>query len=541
MSVKKTKFIAFLAAATLTLSACGSSDDTTDGGATDNTGGETTAEETTEGDGPSGTLNAAAGYRTTNFHPSNTSSAFAVGTNLHVVEGLYELDYQDFSAHKALAADDPVEISELEYEVTLRDGAAFSDGTPVTADDVVASYERIINGEEDASGETVSSSYAAFISFIESIEAKDETTVTIKLSQPQQYLKERLADIKVLKADSTFDENTQMPIGTGPYMYESIEPETSATAVPNPHYTGDNPAKLEKIYWISETDDTARVTAALGGTVDIVENVDPAGADRLEQQGWVVDEATGYGIAMAMFNTTAEPFDSADVRRAVLTGIDTQTIIDTAVGGMGIEATSVLPEINDNYKEASVQFTYDLDAAKAALADAGVTEGQSIRVLTTDHTWIAGMGPQIQQNLEALGFTVNLQTLSSADLWNNNVANGDFDLIIAPGDPSTFGADPGIILKGWFYSDLFMVDRFRLAESDPAAYDALVAAMDEADALTGDEGKAAWGDVQDMISEQAPLYPLFFHTILTAYNPDRIEGVTPIGVTGLQLLDITVK
>lgn len=535
MSVKKTKFVALLAAAALTLSACGSSDDSAE---------STGAEETTssESAGPSGTLNVAAAYKTTNFHPSNTSSAFAYGTNIHVVEGLYELDFQDFTARKALAAEDePTQISDLEYEVTLREGAAFSDGTPVTADDVVASYKRIIEGETDGSGATVSSSYAAFISFIESIEAKDETTVTIKLSQPQQYLKERLADIKVLKADSTFDENTQMPIGTGPYMYESIDPEKSATAVPNPHYTGDKPAKLEKIYWTSETDDTARVTAALGGTVDIVENVDPAGADKLKEQGWVVEEATGYGIAMAMFNTTAEPFNSADVRRAVLTGIDTQTLIDTAVGGMGVEATSVLPEMNDNYKEASVQFSYDLEAAKTALADAGVATGTEINVLTTDHTWISGMGPQLQQNLEALGFTVNLETLASADLWNNNVANGDFDLVIAPGDPSTFGADPGIILKGWFYADLFMVDRFRLAESDPAAYDALVAAMNEADALTGEEGKAAWGEVQDMISEQAPLYPLFFHTILTAYNPEKVDGVTPIGVTGLQLLDVTVK
>lgn len=533
-SVKRwTKASAILAAAALALSACGGGSESTEG--KDN--GDAPAS-----DAPTGTLNVAAAYKTTNFHPSNTSSAFSYGTNLHVVEGLYELDYTNFTAHKALAADDePTKISDLEYEVKLRDGAKFSDGTDVTANDVVASYKRIVEGEKDAQGSVVTSSYAAFISFIESIEAKDDTTVTIKLNAPQQYLKERLADIKVLKADSTFDENTQMPVGTGPYMYESIEPEKSATAVPNPHYNGDNPATVEKIYWTSETDDTARVTAALGGTVDMVENVDPAGAQKLEDKGWKVEKATGYGIAMAMFNTAKAPFNTKEARQAALTGIDTQTIIDTTLAGMGVEATSPLPDINPNYKKAAVQFTYDEAGAKAKLAEAGVAEGTEISVLTTDHTWIASMGPQIQQNLEAIGFKVNLQAVSSADLWNNNVANGDFDLIIAPGDPSTFGADPGIILKGWFYADLFMKDRFRLAESDPAAYDALVAAMAEADTLTGDEGKAKWGEVQDMIAEQAPLYPLFYHTILTAYNPEKVENVTPIGVTGLQLLGTTVK
>lgn len=522
---------AVLAAAALALSACG-------GGSS----GSNSKGGTAKSGGPTGTLNVAAAYKTTNFHPSNTSSAFAVGTNMHVVEGLYELDYTNFTAHKALAAEDePTKISDLEYEVKLRDGAKFSDGTAVTAKDVVASYKRIVEGEKDAQGAVVTSSYAAFISFIKSIEAKDDSTVTIKLTAPQQYLKERLADIKVLKADSTFDQNTKMPIGTGPYMYTAIDPDKSATAVPNPNYNGDNPATVEKIFWTSETDDTARLTAALGGTVDIVENVDPAGAKKLEDKGWKVEQATGYGIAMAMFNTAKAPFDKKEVRRAVLTGIDTKTIIDTTLSGMGVEATSPLPDINPNYKKAAVQFDYDEAAAKAELAKAGVAEGTTISVLTTDHTWIASMGPQIQQNLEALGFKVNLQALASGDVWNNKVANSDFDLVIAPGDPSTFGADPGIILKGWFYADLFMKDRFRLAESDPAAYDALVAAMNDADALTGDKGKAKWGEVQDMIAEQAPLYPLFYHTILTAYNPEKVENVTPIGVTGLQLLGTTVK
>ena len=110
------KVSAILAAAAMALSACGggSADKKDDGG---------------EAGGPTGNLNVFAAYDTTNWHPSNTSSALATGANLQVVEGLYEFDYSTFKAHKALAADDePKEVGELTYEVKLREGAKFSTG-----------------------------------------------------------------------------------------------------------------------------------------------------------------------------------------------------------------------------------------------------------------------------------------------------------------------------------------------------------------------------------------------------------------------------
>ena len=71
-------------------------------------------------------------------------------------------------------------------------------------------------------------------------------------------------------------------------------------------------------------------------------------------------------------------------------------------------------------------------------------------------------------------------------------------------------------------------DRFRLTESDPAGAKALVDLMDKADKATGDEAKAKWGEVQDMIADQAALYPLAFHTLYTAYNPAKVSNLTPI-------------
>ena len=521
------KVSAILAAAAMALSACGggSADKKDDGG---------------EAGGPTGNLNVFAAYDTTNWHPSNTSSALATGANLQVVEGLYEFDYSTFKAHKALAADDePKEVGELTYEVKLREGAKFSTGDPVTTDDVVSSYKRIVDGEKDSSGNVVTSPYKDFITFIDSIEAKDDSTVTIKLNQPQEYLKERLADIKIVPSSATFDELTAKPIGSGPYKYDDITDTTVDLSV-NENYNGDNPATVETIHYDCDRDANARLTAALGGSTDIVENVDPKAVEQLEGAGWKVDKVTAYGIAMMTFNTTKAPFDKKETRQAILTAIDTQTLIKTALSGAGEEPTSFLPEYNDMYKKAATQFTFDTDKAKKLLSDAGVAEGTTVNLLVTTDTWIAAMGPQIKQNLEAAGLKVNLETKASADVWNNNVAQGDFDIVIAPGDPSVFGADPGVLTGGWFFNSLWMDERYRLSESDPAAAENLNTLIADAGKATGDDAKAKWGEVQDVIADQAVLYPLVFHTLYTAYNPEKVSNLTSIGVTGLQLLGVKV-
>ena len=100
---------AMLATAALFVTACGSSDDTSDAaGGADGAG--------------NGTIISGVAYATTNYHPSSTSSALAMGTNWHVVEGLYEQDLSDYSVYKALAAEDePTEISDTEYEISIRE------------------------------------------------------------------------------------------------------------------------------------------------------------------------------------------------------------------------------------------------------------------------------------------------------------------------------------------------------------------------------------------------------------------------------------
>ncbi|MEW6893130.1 ABC transporter substrate-binding protein [Trueperella pyogenes] len=519
------KLAAVAAATTLALSACG--------GGKSNTPATTAAGESTtsaKSSAPSGQLNLGVAYETTNYDPSTTSSALAMGTNWHVVEGLYEFDMSNYKLFPALAAGEPKKVSDTEYEITLRDGAKFSDGKDVTTKDFLESYKR-------TTADT--SIYKQFFTFIDSVAAKDDKTISVKLKYPFAALAERLVDVKVIPASSNQKDLTAKPVGTGPFKYETIS-NTVVEAVPNEFYNGPKPAKVAKMHWDVLKDDTARLAAALGGTIDVMETVPSATKDQLKAAGWTLDEVPGYNNPFLMFNTTKAPFDKKDVRKAFHYAIDREKLVKDAMGGDATVASSFLPKSNPMYKEAAEQFTMDTAKAKAAFEAAGLKE---ITLITTDHPWIANLAPQIRKDLEAAGLTVNVQSMASGDLYANfaDVDNPTFDVALAPGDPSVFGVDPGIIINWWYGDNVWTQKRGAWGKTNPEGFKKLSEIVSAAEQATGDAAKAKWGEAQDLIADEAPIFPLFHRTMITGINGAKVVGGHGIGTTGLNFVGASVK
>jgi len=463
---------ALAAAAALVLTACGG------GGSTGSAGGT------------NDTLTAGVAYETTDYGPI-TTSALGMGTNWQVLEGLYRFNMADYSVSPALAAGDPVKVSDTEYEVSLRDGAKFSDGTDVTAADFVASYERATSEK---------SIYRQFFTFVDSVEAKDDKTITITLKHPFTNLKERFVNVRVVPASMGEDALKAKPVGTGPYKYENIT-ATEVTAVPNEYYNGNEPAKAPTLKWQSLKDDSARLAAAVGGTIDVMEAVPASAQDQLKAAGWNVESKPGYGNPFLMFNTQKAPFDKPEVRRAFVKAVDKQKLISSALEGQAVEATSFLPEANPAYKKPTTDLSYDKDAATKLLSDAGVTDLE-INLVTTDHP---------------------------------------YDIVLAPGDPSVFGTDPGIIISWWNGDNVWTKRRDGWQTSDPESFNQLQTLISEAGELDGDDAKAKWGEAQDLLAEKTVIFPLVFRNMITGSNPAKVEGFQAISSTGLQLLGVSAK
>ncbi|MDO4791335.1 MAG: ABC transporter substrate-binding protein [Buchananella hordeovulneris] len=518
---------AITASVAMILSGCGKSSEA--GNEASEKPAETTAG--SEGSGatgnPEGTISAAVAYETKNFNPISSGSALANGANLHVMEGLYNLDMKTFEVYDGLAAGEPVKVSDTVYEVTLRDGAKFSDGTDVKADDVVESYKR--NVAEGAL-------YAPMLSPIASIEKKDDKTVTVTLAYPTALFKSRLTLVKVVPAAKSEDELKAMPVGTGPWKYESID-EKMVVFVPNEHYNGSHPAKAAKMEFHIIKDDTARTTAMQEGTVQVMENVPADVVPLLEGAGATVEAVQGFNQPFMMFNVAQKPFDDARVRQAFLYAVDVEKLIANNMGGTATAATSFLPEGHPNYNQAKNVFKYDPEKAKALLADAGVKD-LKITLATTDHPWIKALAPQIQNDLKAVGVEAEIKSLASSALYDDidGEARTLNDVFIAPGDPSTFGQDPDLLINWWYGDNKWT--QVRNHWKDTPGFAKLHEILGRAMRAEGAEQQAAWNEAFDLISDEVPLYPLFHRKVLTAYKADELIGFSPISTTGLSFIDV---
>ena len=528
-AVSRRTFLGGAAAASmLGLAACGG----------DNGGGDAPAEGGTEG---GGTITAGSAYAATNFNPATTSSALSLGTNWHVVEGLYGINYHDYTTFPELATGDPTQVDETTYEVTLREGAKFSDGNAVTPEDVIESFNRA-NAKDNI--------YVPMLAPIASIEKKDDTTLTVKTTIPNfSLLKERLAIVRVVPASSDADAMTALPIGSGPWKYDEIS-ESVVEMSPNENYNGDHPAKDSKLHYDILVDATARVTAQQEGTTLAMEMVTADAVEQLEAAGCNVETVDGFATRFMMFDIAKAPWDNVKVRQAVMYALNYDQMISNAFAGMAVVPTSYLPQSFANYHEASTVYTYDPEKAKSLLAEAGVDPASlgEIELCVTDNEQVVAMATQVEQDLSAIGFTVKInEQTSQATYAYIDAGENTYDLLLAPGDPSCFGADPDLLMNWWFGDSVWM--RTRCPWTGSAEWKQLQELMQTALGQSGDEQQETWNQCFDLLAEQCVLYPVLQVQTATAFwgdNPNgegvSLSGFAGIGTTGMSFIDVaTVK
>jgi len=501
------------------------------GGATDDDGENPGSEAQGEID-PDGVIEAGISYALSGgFDPMSTSGAVTVAANWHVFEGLTELDPATREVYSALGTDLPTEIDDTHYQVDIREGAVFHDGTPVTVDDVVYSFERVLDPAS-------SSLYAGFIDFVESVTPVDEDTVSINLKYPFSLLPERLSVVKIVPkalVESDYEAFNALPVGTGPFTMTQATPEDKITFERFDDYNGRRPALAQGMVWNLLSDPAARVTAMSSGTVSAIEDVPYIDVPTLEGQV-DVESVQSFGTLFMMFNTDLPPFDDVRVRQAFFYALDMDKIIDNGLLGNGAAATSFLPQSHPSYKEASTVYQYDPAKAEQLLADAGVSD-LSITLLTTDTGWVADIAPLIKENLDAIGVDTTLDIGQSAGQYTK-VDNGDLQVMVAPGDPSVFGNDPDLLMRWWFGDNVWSQSRYRW--NDDPRFAELHTILDAAVRTSGDEQQELWNQAYDLISEEAVLYPLLHRKLPTAWDSSQIEGFKPLPVTGLSFLDAGV-
>ncbi|MFR6288883.1 MAG: ABC transporter substrate-binding protein [Adlercreutzia equolifaciens subsp. celatus] len=481
------------------------------------------------------TLTAAVAYEGGNANPIGTSSGVFLAAGWHVFEGLYELNMHTYRAECGLAADAPVQIDDLEYEVALRDDTVFSDGSPLTSADVVNAFER--NGESDL--------YGAFLSFITAVSAPDERTVRFKLNAPMgSVLQERLALVRVFPATLTDEELASKPVGSGPWCYETINAadggRISFTA--NHRYTGPWPATCERMEWSVLLDDTRRTDELIDKDVMVMEAAPVVRAEELADAGATVEWVPGFNLPFLMFNCEKPPFDDVRVRQALLYAIDVDSLIGTYMAGHARATTSLLPDYFRHYHRAATVYSYDPEKARKLLAEVGVDE--LALTLRANDNWVSTLAPAIAEDWKAVGITAEVVLLDTTALFADLSTEPEpgtllpFDVVLSPGDPSCFGNDADLIISWWYGDNVWTRARSRWATT-PAFAEVAELLAEARSKTSADEQQPLWNQCFDIIAAEVPLYPLFHRETATAWWTAQLDDYDPISATGLNFLGTT--
>lgn len=480
-----------------------------------------------------GTITAAISYElgTNGFDPMTTSAALTLAANWHTMEGLTEiLPSGNREVYAALAKELPKKVDDTTYEVALRDNAKFHNGNAVTVDDVVFSFERVMNPANK-------SLYAQFITFISAVTRKDDKTVTVKLKYPFSLVAQRLAVVKIVpRAAVTADPKAfdASPVGTGPYkMTDNSATSKQIVFDRFADYNGKRPAKAAKMIWKIMPDDATRINSLTSKAVQAMDSVPDLSIATLQNSA-TVDAVQGFSLLFAMFNCGSAPFNDLRNRQAFMYALDMEKVVKTAYLGNATPATSFVQQTHPDYKKAKVVYSLDQARAKSLFAETGLTR---IRMLCTDHGWVKKATPIIKESLEAAGLSVDFTEKKSSDVYNTIDGKPEaYDVVIAPGDPSVFGADVDLLMRWWYAGNTWTDQRMHWKGQD--SYNQVQTKLEEASRLTGDAQKAKWGELYDVLSENIPLYPLFHRKAPTGYDKPSLVDFKPISLTGLSFLDV---
>ena len=343
-----------------------------------------------------------------------------------VYEPLVTLD-ADLQIQPALAESWEFSDDGTRLTFTLRDGAAFHNGDPVTAADVKASYERIL---DEATG---AATRANFLS-IESIDAADAQTVVFSLSQQDAPVLTAMTDLNaaiVPASEIAAGTVGTEAIGSGPFKLDSWSPNERSELSANAGWWGDGPS-IDGIEVRVMPDETAILAALRTGAIDFALLNDPLVASLVASDGSVqLNRAPAISYHVLQLNPSRPPMDDLAVRQAISCAIDRQQVLDTASLGEGqVTGPLTIPAYRSD-PDSLFCYQRDVDRARELLASSGQSDITLNLIAARGEPPTAVAEAQvIQANLGEIGIGVEIEVLE-LNVYIDRWLKADFDVAAA--------------------------------------------------------------------------------------------------------------
>ncbi|OFO61567.1 ABC transporter substrate-binding protein [Peptoniphilus sp. HMSC075B08] len=416
------------------------------------------------------------------------------------------------------------------FKIKLREGVKFSNGDPLTVDDVIFTLNRAAETDK----------FKPFYGKIDknSYQKEDDLTFSFKLTEPDAAFLSSLSHPAVSILSKAYVEGgadlATEPMGTGPFVLDEWIQNDHATFSVNENYWGEKP-QIAGIEMKVIPEASQRIIELESGGVDLAYKVDPSEIPNIEEN----DELKLYrkldnSVHFIGFNMEKAPFDKKEAREAMVNAIDMNTIFETVYMNSGKLATS---PINPNFKYSIADSLetnkVNKDKAKELFAAAGMGEGTNLSIYTSDNTQRVNVATMMQAQLKEYGIGLNVERLEWGAFvdalkrqehnmfimsWNPSIVDAHYELF-QPFHSSNKGQGPNYMYFGNEELDNLMKEGLS----------------------TVDEAKRAeiYKRAQELINQEYPwLYICYGETLVAANN--RVEGLQLLPKYPQELKDVTL-
>ena len=409
------------------------------------------------------------------------------------------------------------------WTFNLRKNVKWHDGTPFTADDVVASMDRLAG-----------SNLKAYI-VAGATKAVDPNTVEITLNSPDGQFPYQVSiwnpqsviTPKGFVAGSTLDGAKN---GTGAFKLEKYDPATGATFVRNDDWWGGKPF-LDKVEFIFSDDLATQISGLQGGAADAIVQFSVIGGDAiLNDPNLVVTTVRGAAHRQIWMNTREGDFTDKKVRQAVALGLDRKAMIDTLFKGKAdIGNDHPVAPVYSFFDKSQAQKERDIAKAKQLLTDAGKA-GLKQTLYAPKLQEIPQLAELVQTQLKEIGLDVTLDVSSTDTFYDNWCKVYDSKTEPAGCDG---GKNFGIVDYGNRGTpDVYLVKAYSTGEWNSAHYisEPFRAAVKEYQASLDTSGRAAAiKKIQVIANEDVPYAIPYFYSTLYA-NTKKVSGIVATGL-----------
>lgn len=431
----------------------------------------------------------------------------------------------DLNAVPVLAESwEPNDVGDV-WTFHLNTAATFHDGTPVTADDVVATF----NGP--LSGGNAGSAFGTFGFSAGNASAVDAATVQFQLDEPNGVFpffvssdNYNAAILPVSFWDNYSEGSYEQSFpGSGPWIVDDFEQGVYINYVKDENYWGDNSAQPDRMEVTFFSDDAAAVTAFQEGRIDVIHSISFAAADSL------VGDASAHiqNISTAQhrqvyFDTSAPPFDDKRVRQAIALTLNRPVLLEGLLGNFGVEGNdhpiwSGYPMFDPN---AVTQREEDLAMAAQLLSDAGYPDGFTAPLDAVQFNEVEDLAQLIQASAAQIGVTLEVGVYDTGTYYGDYwlAAQGSMGIVNYGhrGVPHVYLAAPLLSTGTWNASHYNNPD-----------YDALFAQFNAE--LDVDAQKTLAGQIETLLNDDVPFAVPYFLDFISVTGAN-FEGLVTTGM-----------